>query len=57
MVREEGPEWGHVTTVEKKKDKDNLECRYCKLSLMAMPPASGSIFCIRMQPWCKKVHS
>jgi len=27
-VRERGPEWGHVTIVERKKNHDKLECKY-----------------------------
>jgi hypothetical protein len=33
MVRERGPEWGHVTILKRKKYNDKLECKYCKLRL------------------------
>jgi len=31
LVRERGPEWGHVTMAERKKNNDKLEYKYCKL--------------------------
>jgi hypothetical protein len=37
-----GPEWEHVVILGQKGQNYKMECKYCKLKLAAVPPASAS---------------